>query len=201
MIKNNWVKSLLRRRTPEAQTNDAKRAERGFTLVETAAVLAVSIFLLYALHTTLTSSVKSREVSDRMHRTSVLTAEYLERIRGLPFGRNTDPAPAGSQMTELFDDDQEFGTITLHQLKVLPTEQGHTFQTTSGTGSVSGTWRIKVSTDLDGNGTVDGPREGRDDIFRVEIYFNNQLQRETLIAADPAFTKEDSGANYKPVGI
>lgn len=168
--------------------------QRGFTMIEVAAVLAISVFLLYALHTSLAASIKSRQLAERTHRTDNLAAEYLSRLRAIPFGQVSDPKPGAIQLSELFDDDQDLGTITLHQVAVPAGELGHTFQVASN--GLVGTWRIRVSNDLDGNGSIDGEREGRADIFRIEVWFNNILQRETLLSADPAFTRQDTGKKY-----
>ena len=180
--------------TDSRQRSDRKGDQKGFTLVEVVAVLAISVFLLYALHTSLAASIKSRQLAERTHRLSGLAAEYLSRLRAVPFGQAADPVPTGLQLSELWDDDQDLGSITLHQVSVPVDQLGHTFTVASN--GLIGTWRVKVSKDLDGNGIIDGDRDGRNDIFRIEIYFNDVLQRQTVISAEPAFTKEDVGKKY-----
>ena len=169
--------------------------EQGFTLIEVCALMVISVFLLYALHTSLQASIKSRSLADRTHRVSALASEYLSRLRAIPFGQGGDVDATALQMTELWDDDQDMGNTTLHAITVPADEQGFTFTTATNDG-MNGTWRIKVSDDLDGNGLVDEDRDGRNDILRVEIFFNDVLQRQTLIATEPAFTKEDIGKKY-----
>jgi hypothetical protein len=166
-----------------------RRTEAGFTLIEMAASLALAMVMLIALHNTLRSSVSARKDAELQHRIDTMAANLLMRLREINFGKTTDPAPTTAALDELFDDDEDYGSITLMQLR-----PNVTF-TTSGAGMV-GTWRVSVSDDLNGDGDTADPREGRPDLVRVVISFNGIQQYATLRSADPAFCRYDAGATY-----
>lgn len=164
-------------------------AEQGFTLVETVVTMVLAVMMLYGLHATLNTSIRGRQSAQELATAHGHAMDFLSRLRGITFGQATDPAPGSNLLDELFDDNQTFGTITLHQLVVQPTAQGHTFAMANG--GVVGTWRVKVSRDLNRNGVIDGLREGRDDLLGIEIYFNGRLMASSMRAADPDFTTKD----------
>lgn len=157
-------------------------AEHGFTLVETLATMVLAVFTLLALHSTAQSAIAGRKSLQRTQQAHLMATEFLDRIRQLPFGRDTDPEPTADELTELFDDDQTLGPITLHQLAVAPDQPGRTF--TAASNGLIGTWRVKVCNDLDGDGATTGPREGRSDLMRVQVWFDGQLVVETMRAAE-----------------
>lgn len=174
-------------------SNDIKQMG-GFSLIEAMLTLVLSVFLLSTLHATLKSSLSSRESTERNHQIHEMGSDYLAKLRQLPFGTPLDPTPTGPQLSELFDDDQDLGTITLNQLLVQPDHPGHTFAVASD--GLSGTWRIRLTNDLDGDQSIAGPREGRADLMRIEIYFDERLILESLRAGDVALTVLDPNANY-----
>ena len=170
------------------------RNERGFTLVETAVALTLSIVLLYTLHATLRSSIGARQATEQEHRVMRIAADYVARLRDVPFGNAMQPAASGAQLDELFDDDLDLGTVTLLQLRSAPHLPGHTFAMSSA--GVTGRWRVRVTSDLDGDGSMTGAREGRDDIVRIEVYFDDRLMFTTMRAHEPANTTKDVGVVY-----
>lgn len=161
----------------------------GFTLLELTVSLLLASLLLYAVHTSLQTSIRGRRAAEQNHRTFQIALDLLDRLREIPFGSPTDPAPTSLQLTELFDDDNVTGTITLSQLRVAPTAPGYSFDVAAN--NVVGTFEVHVSDDLDGDGANTGPREGRPDLFRLAILFNGRLQIATLRAAEPDFTVKD----------
>ena len=163
--------------------------DRGFTLVELAASMTLAMVMLIALHTTLRSSVSARKDAEQQHRIDTMAANWLMRLREINFGKTTDPAPGAPALDELFDDDEDYGAITLMQLR-----PDVTFTTAAG--GVVGTWRIQVSDDLNGDGDNTDSREGRPDLLRIVITFNGIQQYSTLRSADPAFCRYDAGASY-----
>lgn len=176
----------------DQQLRDDRAA--GFTLVELVAALTLSIVLLYALHSTLQSSIATRLKSEQVYHANQLAETFVQRLRQVPFGRPTDAPATGGQLSGLFASTPSLGTTTLHQVKVAADQPGHSF-VVAGNGT-SGTFRVKVSSDLDGDGTITGAREGRDDLMRVEIWFNDRLLAATLRAAEPTETTKDTTANY-----
>lgn len=174
--------------------HDTRQQQGGFTLVELTASLLLSVLVLYSLHGTLRTSIDARVSTERAARAQRLAETFVQRLQEIPFGRSFDPAPGGWMLDELFDDDDDLGTITLHQVKVAANAPGHTFQV-AGRG-LAGDFRVKVCNDLDGNGTVAGGREGRNDLLRIEVWFDGRLFAETLRAAEFSDTTIDRGVVY-----
>lgn len=167
----------------------------GFSLVETTMALVLAVLVVYSVHATLQASIKGQVGSARLHDSQRLANDFLARLRHISFGLATDPPVSALALDELFDDDDDFGPVTLHQVVVGPTEPGLSF--TTAIDGVIGRWRIKVDRDLDGDGIIAGDREGRDDLLHITIWFEDRLMVETLRAADPAFTQVDVEAVYR----
>lgn len=174
---------------------DPARAEAGFSLVEAMLTLVLAVLVVYSVHATLQASIKGQVASTQMHSVQRMASDFLSRLRRISFGLFTDPPASALALDELFDADDDFGPITLHQLAVAPDNPGFTFRT--GIDGVVGTWRIKVDRDLDGDGSTSGPREGRQDLLRIAIFFDERLILSTIRAADPAFTQVDVEAVYR----
>lgn len=168
--------------------------EKGFSLVEVVGALTLSIVLLYALHSTLRASISARVASERTHAVRQLAENFLQRLRQIPFGRVTDGVASGGQLSGLFASTPDLGTTSLHQVKVAPDQPGHSF-VVAGSGFRS-TFRVKVSTDLDGDSVLAGAREGRSDLMRIEVWCDDRLLTSTLRAAEPADTVKDTTASY-----
>lgn len=167
---------------PRSNSNSAA----GFALVEVTIAMVLAVVMILALHQMITVSFKARQSADKKFHVSVRSEDYLRKIRQLQFGKASDPPPTATQLSELFDDDDDVGTITLHQLRVPPANPGHSFNVASA--ELSGLFRVKVTNDLDGDGLLTGPREGRDDLLRIEIFFDNRRTLDTKRAAEPEFT-------------
>jgi hypothetical protein len=170
-------------RVPRASRSD------GFTLVELCGASVLAAVLLLTMHTTLQSSVRSRRDGLGNETRQTQAYEFLQRLQELPFGTGTEGAPTAEALTELFDDDDELGDLSLRQVQTPVGVPGHGFTT-----DLDGTrtrWRIVVSDDLDGDGRNDGPREGRPDLLRIEILADDRLMFRTLRAAEVANTRRD----------
>jgi uncharacterized membrane protein YgcG len=166
----------------------------GFTLIDATITLLVSVLMLYTLHSGTQTSLSARKASERIYAAHLQGMDFLERVRKLPFGQASDPAPQAAQLKEFFDDDDDLGTITLTQLKVSPTSQGYQFKMASN--GLKGTWEVKVTDDLDGDGNNTGPREGRSDLLKIEVRFDNKIMFQSLRSSDPSFTIIDTTADY-----
>lgn len=167
----------------------------GFSLVETMLTLVLAVLVVYSVHATLQTSIKGQVASAQLHETQRMANDFLSRLRCISFGLLTDPPASSLALDELFDDDDDFGPITLHQLAVAVANPGYTFRI--GMRGLVGTWRIKVDRDLDGDGLTTGPREGREDLLHIAIFFEERLIVSTIRAADPAFTQVDVEAVYR----
>ncbi|MFN6145935.1 MAG: prepilin-type N-terminal cleavage/methylation domain-containing protein [Planctomycetota bacterium] len=180
---------------PITATAAPTAAERGFSLVEVTTAAALLAILLYGLHSTMLSAVTGRATVNRTDRVSSLASEYLDRLQAVPFGAGNGSATA-AELEELFDDDQDLGTVTLRELRVPANQEGHWFVGTQD--GVTGRWRIRVTNDLNGDGdsTDVAWREGRDDLLGVEIWFDDRLVVRAIRAAPVEETTADVGANY-----
>jgi len=148
---------------------------RGFSLVEivfAAGVLAVAAMALVS------GAVTSRSSAHTLDRSTLVFARaqaYVERIMSVPFGSPADGPASASELSELFDDDDVLGTITVHKLK----EFGPAQFTMPGTGT-PGVWRVVVTDDLDGDGDADDAAagEGRADLLRIAVIHDGKLAAE-----------------------
>ena len=174
-------------------TSNTRNSEAGVTLIEVMIAMAISVMMLFSLHAGTKTAVDSRKDLDYRHRVFVLASEYIERVMQIPFGKPSDMPATPTQLTELFDNDDDLGTASLLQLKVDPLLDGHSFRVVSD--GVRGEFMVKVSNDLNGDGSTSGAREGRNDMLRIEVRFDGRLVLETVRAADPAFTQLDN-VNY-----
>lgn len=165
------------------------RDEAGFTLLELLACGTLATVMLLTLQSTLRSSIQSRQKARELESHQGLAFEYLQRLTGIPFGDGSEPAVSGSELTELFDDDDDFGTVVLRQVRVDAGRAGHAFTTSIGSRRTQ--WRILVSNDLDGDGTVGGGREGRTDILGIQIFADEKLMFRTVRAAPVENTVRD----------
>ncbi len=176
-------------RSMRAPGGRARQGERGFTLIELSIAMIASTVVMLVLYGSVTMSVRSRATVQRKHHVSKLAADYLNRLREIPFGTPADPTATNAELTELLDDDYDLGTGSLYGMLVGPTAAGYSFQIRTH-GDLT-TWRIKVTQDLDGNGVVSGGREGRSDILRIDIFAQNRRVMYSIRAAEPSLTIKD----------
>ena len=165
------------------------RDEAGFTLLELLACGALATVMLLTLQSTLRSSIQSRQKARELESHQALAFEFLQRLTAIPFGDGSEPAVSAEQLTELFDDDDDFGTAVLRQVRVDAGRAGHAFATSIGGRRTQ--WRILVSNDLDGDGTVAGGREGRTDLLGIQIFADEKLMFRTVRAAPVENTVRD----------
>lgn len=176
---------MTRTETPDSVMRVPR--EGGFSMTELMISVALVVPMMIVLHSTLSSATKSRVNADHTdHRTS-LAYDYTQRLVRIPFGTALDSAAVGSQLSELFDDDQDLGTATLKSLEV----GDKTHQWTTVIEGVTTSWLCQVSSDLDGDGTKTGFREGRTDLLRISLWANGSLMFDTTRAAGFANTRKD----------
>lgn len=166
----------------------------GFTLIEVCIALTVSVVMLYALHAGTRTAMSTRRTVESEYQVHLFASEFLSRLRRLPFGSPGAPPPTNSELSELFDADQNLGSVTLMQLRVAPGSEGYSFAIASQ--ELRGTWRVRVTSDLNGDGDVADERENRSDLLRAEIHYRDRLRLETLRAAEAPMTLLDTNVDY-----
>jgi type II secretory pathway pseudopilin PulG len=173
----------------EVDVIERRPSESGFSLVEVVAALTMAVFLVLSVQSTLIASVHSRQSAELDTLRQDQAWRYLQRLRAIPFGNGTLGAATPAQLSELLDDDGDLGTVTFRQVSEASGTDGLAF-TTDILGRET-RWQIAVSNDLDGDGATTGLREGRQDLFRIEIVANGVRLFTTMRAADLANTIPD----------
>ncbi len=159
--------------------------EQGFSLLEVLVALTflTLIFLASGLTVQSSSLVARQMEEDLLIQTQA--QNYVDLCLLQPFGRETDDNPLPDLLVEVFDNDEEPGDITLHQLTRWPvSDDGWRFELTSF--PVPGEWRVSVTSDLDGDGgTGTTTATGNDatslasveasrGVFRISVFFNER---------------------------
>jgi prepilin-type N-terminal cleavage/methylation domain-containing protein len=152
---------------------------RGFSLVEV--LLATTVLAVAAM--AVASGGATAHVAERTLDLQTLAEarghSYLERLVAVPFGNASDGPADAAELTEVFDEDDLLGTVTLHELRAFgPAEF------TVPASATPGRWRVVVSDDLDADGDVDAEdatqAEGRGDILRISVFYDGRLVAQTI---------------------
>lgn len=157
------------------------RRAGGFSLIE---VLLVTSMMMTVVATVAVGMRSGYTANEEINRRAVLTSlsgELMDRLFRIDFGQPGGVAPSGDQLTELFDDDDSFGTATLCQLAVAPGGPGYLFQLENF--PYNGTWEVRVTSDLNNDGDDGDPHEGRPDLYRIDILYDGLLVLETMRSA------------------
>ncbi len=162
-------------------TGTRRRRWRGFTLVE---VMLVTSMMMTILATFAVGIRAGHAATEEMQRRSVLTVmsgDLMDRLYQINFGTVADPDASEEQLTELFDDDDVLGSISLSSMRVAPGVPGHSFQLANF--EYGGNWEVRVTGDLNNDGDEDDSLEGREDLMRIDILYNGSLVLETIRTA------------------
>lgn len=148
---------------------------RGFALVEVMLTIGVLAVVTLAMATGIGAGHRASSALE----TEVLIAgrgqALVETLAALPFGDDGDGAASSAELSELFDGDDDFGTITLTKL-----EQTGPVEFDPAAFSVPGRWRVTVTADLDLDGSFAGDDEDRRDLFRLDVAFDGRPIAHTL---------------------
>ncbi len=151
------------------------RARAGFALVEVLITLGILGFVTMSIATGVGAGHRATAAIEREALLHARGQEYLERLLAIPFGRPADGAATGAQLSEVFDDDGDFGSVTLHRLRLFGPAL---FEPASF--PVAGRFTVAVDGDLDGDGVVAGPDEGRNDLLRISVMHEGRLLARTV---------------------
>ena len=124
----------------------------GFTALE---VMLVTSMMMTVLATVTVGVRAGNNANEELRRKSVLTAmssDLMERLFAINFGQVTDPPATPEQLSELFDDDDFLGNVTLSSLRVNPGEEGFRFQFANF--PYNGIWEVQVTSDVNGDGDL-----------------------------------------------
>ena len=177
-----------------ARASAVDESAAGFGLIDVCVTLFICVIVIYALHSGTRTAMQTRKVVENNYQVQLFANDFIGRLRRLPFGNSSALPASPHQLDALFDADQDLGTVTFTQLRVAASADGYTFRIANS--AAPKTWRIRVTSDLNGDGDEIDDREGRADLLRVEIYYDNRLLVETLRSADANLTTPDSSADY-----
>jgi len=150
-------------------------SERGFSVVEIMFTMAILATVCLGLATGVTSGHRTSVALDRESRLLHQAHGYLERLFTLPFGDPASEAATSLELTELFDEDDDFGTASLHGLRAFGAVE---FEPSDF--SVPGLFRIVVDADTNADGDTDDGFEGRADLLRIAVFHDGRLIAQTL---------------------
>lgn len=168
--------------------------EAGFSLIDVCVTLFVCVVVIYALHSGTRTAMETRKTVEQNYQLQLFTNDFVNRLRRLPFGNPGSPGVSGAQLDALFDADQDLGNASFIQLRVPATSDGYSFLMAGN--EFTKAWRVRVTNDLNGDGDTSDDREGRNDLMRIEIYYDNRLLVETLRGAEANLTALDTSADY-----
>lgn len=148
---------------------------RGFTLVEVLIAMGVLAFVTLSIATGIGAGHHATKALEEEVALVGRGQELLERLLAIPFGVASEGAASGAELNELLDADDDFGTATVHKLMAFGVPE---FETPAF--PVPGRWRIVIDTDLNGDGDLDDPEEGRSDLLRIQILHEGRLLARTV---------------------
>jgi prepilin-type N-terminal cleavage/methylation domain-containing protein len=162
------------------RAKDMRSKARGFTLVEVMVTITVFAILALGMGAILSRGYTSARALDEQASVTATANTLLGRVNTIQFGTTRDAAPTSAQINEFFDSDADLGTITFQQLRMAQGANGYISFTIAG---LSGDARLIISNDLNGDGDAVDTREGRTDIYRVEVRYNNNMILKTYRTA------------------
>jgi hypothetical protein len=191
------------------QAFPGRRRLRGTTLVEVMIVLGIMAVSFGGFGMVVVTTQRASLDMRARDAVRVQSVKYVERLLALPFGAPTDPPATAAQVAELFDDNAVvFGgaSLTLWSLVTDPTEAGWRFRVHGF--EAPGVFEVEVNNDIDGNRVLNGVRgtelptvggnapqagdgasvvpllgEGRDDLLRIEVFWNGEPLVRTVRSA------------------
>ena len=159
--------AVRRRRGGAARRGRA--GQHGFTLIEMTLVLAMLVAIFSALAVGVRSGHAANAEIERRVALTLMADDLMDRLFRIDFGQASDGAASASQLSALFDDDDDLGTCTLTNLRVFSGAAGYQFQLADF--AHPGIFEVLVSTDLNGDGDEFDANENTSEVFRLDVNF------------------------------
>jgi prepilin-type N-terminal cleavage/methylation domain-containing protein len=160
----------------------------GFTLIEVVIAMVVISAVILGVGFTIFSVHGAGAKLEGEQIVFAQAETILDTLMSIRFGRPTEGPATDAQMIELLDSDTFPGDVSLHQVKQrCPAD----FQLDGF--PVPGDWRLTIDTDLNEDGDMAGPAEGRPDIFRITVFHDGVrivsiLRRGGYVVEEPGET-------------
>lgn len=147
----------------------AGRGERGFTLLEMTLVSVLMVVVFSTLAIGLRAGHLANQEIERRTAQTLVADDLIDRLFRIDFGQPTDGAASASQLTTLFDDDEDLGNATLTNLRVYSGATGFQFELANF--PWPGAFEVNVHSDLNGDGDLLDANEGTTEVYRIDIAF------------------------------
>jgi prepilin-type N-terminal cleavage/methylation domain-containing protein len=144
-------------------------AERGFTLLEMMLVTVLMVVIFSTLALGLRAGHGANREIERKTAETLVADDLVDRLFRIDFGQATDGAASAGQLTALFDDDEDLGTVTLTNLRVFSGATGFRFELANF--PWAGEFEVRVHGDLNGDGDESDANEGSTEICRIDVAF------------------------------
>ncbi len=159
-----------------------KDREVGHSLIELVMALSLTAVLAMGSGAAILSGVRSNGDLADQEQIFNMARSLLTRTSGQPFGLDTDPAPAVDQVVDLLLMEGSISTVTLNQLANSVPDGRWDFILAGF--PVPGTWSLRVSPDLDQDGSLVGTMETSGEVFLITISFDDREIIRTVRSAD-----------------
>jgi len=144
----------------------------GFTLIEMTLVSALMVAIFSTFVLGLRAGHAAAKEIERSNAVTLVADDVMDRLFRIDFGRPTDGAASAAQLTALFDDDENLGSATLCSLRVFAGAKGYQFKLANY--PWPGTFEVRVTADLNGDGDELDANEGTMNLLRVDILYDGK---------------------------
>jgi len=146
-----------------------RRHVAGFTLFEMMLVTALMVAVFSALALGVRAGHTANQAIARRTALTIVADDLMDRLFRISYGQATDGAATAAELSALFDDDEDLGTVTLTSLEVFSGSTGYQFELANF--PWPGQFDVIVSTDLNNDGDEADANEGTNAIYRIDINF------------------------------
>jgi len=159
---------------------------RGITLVEIMVTVTIFAIVSLGMGSMMGTGYTSARTMDEEATVTAVAHTLMGRLTSIHFGTTSDELPSEDQVQEFFDEDTDLGSISFAQVYLAADETGYIGFSIAGLG---GYGRLVIEQDINGDGDMDDLYEDQDDLYRIDIYYNNRLILRTHRSA--SFVEDD----------